>query len=80
MGQLLRGLLSALVGIHVEGEIDGAWSLTQLLELVSVEMRAQRAGHVGKTRLPQYGIVKQPLDKDHLGAVPNLLPCITDRP
>ena len=30
MGQLLCGLLSALVVIHVEGEIDGAWPLTQL--------------------------------------------------
>ena len=39
-------------------------------------MRAQRAGHVGKARLSQRGIVEQALDKNHLGALPNLLPCI----
>src|ERR1019366_270579 len=52
MSQLLRGLLSALVVIHVEGEIDRAWPLRQLLELLRVKMRAQRAGGVVKTRLP----------------------------
>ena len=46
------------------------------MKLVRVEMRAQRAGHVVKTRLPQHGIVEQPFDKNHLGAVPDLLPCI----
>ena len=30
MGQQLRGLLAALVGIDVEGEIDGARAVTQL--------------------------------------------------
>ena len=39
-------------------------------------MCAQRAGDVVKTRLPQHGIVEQPLDKNHLGALPDLLPCI----
>ena len=34
MGQLLCGLLTALVGIDVEGEIDGAWAFAQLVELV----------------------------------------------
>ena len=29
-----------------------------------------------KARLPQHGIVEQALDKNHLGAVPDLLPCI----
>ena len=52
------------------------WPFTQLPELVGVEMRAQRTGHVVKARLPQYGIVEQAFDKDDLGAVPNLLPCI----
>ena len=52
MGQLLCSLLSALVGVDVEGEIDGALAITQLLELVGVEMGAQRAGHVVKTGLP----------------------------
>src|SRR5260370_42001510 len=39
-------------------------------------MRAQRAGDVAKTCLPQHGIVEQSLDKDHLGALLNLLPGI----
>jgi hypothetical protein len=29
-----------------------------------------------KTRLPQHGIVEQPLDKNQLITVPDLLPCI----
>ena len=29
-----------------------------------------------KTRLPQHGIVKQPLDQDDFLTLPNLLPCI----
>jgi DNA primase len=40
MSQLLRGLLSALFVIHVEGEIDRAWPFRQLLELLRVKMRA----------------------------------------
>jgi hypothetical protein len=27
MGQLLCSLLTALVGVHIEGEIDGAWAI-----------------------------------------------------
>ncbi len=69
-------MLSALVGINIEGEIDGARSLAQLVELLRVEMSAQRTGDVVKARLPQYEIVEQALDKNHLRAVPNLLPCI----
>jgi hypothetical protein len=41
MGQLLCSLLAALILIPVEGEIDGTLALTQLAELVGVEMRAQ---------------------------------------
>ena len=76
MSQLLRGLLAALVLIDIEGEIDGALAFTQLVELVGIQMRAQRTGHVVESRLPQCGIVEQPFDQDHLGAVANLLPCI----
>ena len=68
--------MAALVGIDIEGEIDGARAITQLAELVCVEMCSQRTGDVVKARLPQYGIVEQALDKNHLGAVPDLLPCI----
>ena len=74
MCELLRGLLAAAVDI--EGEINGARAVAQLSKLVSVKMRAQRAGDVAKTRLPQHGIVEQPLDENHLGALLNLLPTI----
>ena len=76
MGQLLCGLLSALVLIDIEGEIDGALAITQLAELVVVQMGAQRAGHVLKAGLPQRGIVEQSFDQDDLGQMPHLLPCI----
>ena len=76
MGQLLCGLLAALVLIDIEGEIDGALAFAQLAELVCVEMCTQRTGDVVKARLPQYGIVEQAFDQNHLGAMPNLLPCI----
>ncbi len=74
--QSLRGLLAAAVGIDIEGEINGARAIAQLSKLASVEMRAQRAGDVAKTRLPQHGIVEQPLDENHLGTLLNLLPGI----
>ena len=76
MGQLLCGLLSALVGVDIEGEIDGALAFAQLVELGVIEMRAQRAGHVLKTGLPQRAIVEQSFDKDDLAIMADLLPCI----
>jgi len=72
MGQLFCSLLATLVEVMVEGDIDGARPFTQLPELFGVEMRAQRAGHVGEARLAQHRIVEQALDKNHLGAIPNL--------
>ena len=74
MCELLRGLLAAAVGVDIEGEIDGARAVAQLLKLAGVQMRAQRAGDVAKTRLPQHGIVEQPLDENYFGAMLNLLP------
>ena len=72
----LCGLLAAAVGIDIEGEINSARAVAQLSKLASVQMSAQRASEVAKTRLPQHGIVEQPLDKNHLGALLNLLPGI----
>ena len=74
--ELLRGLLSATVSIDIEGEIDGARAIAQLLNLESAEMRAERTGDVVKTSLPQHGIVEQTFDENHLGALLNLLPGI----
>ena len=76
MCELLRSLLAAAVGVDIEGEIDRARVVAQLLKLAGVEMRAQRAGDVAKTGLPQHGIVEQPLDENDLGALLNLLPGI----
>jgi hypothetical protein len=51
VGQLLCSLLSALVGVDIEGEIDGARAITQLPKLGVIQMGAQRAGRVLKTGL-----------------------------
>ena len=57
-GQLFCSLPATLVGIIIESDIDDARTVTQLVELVGVEMCAQRAGHVEKAGLSQRGIVK----------------------
>ena len=36
IGQLLRGLLAAAVGIGIEGEINGARTVAQLLKLAAL--------------------------------------------
>src|SRR5207302_4310050 len=74
--ELPRGLLAAAVGIDIEGEIHGAPAIAQLLKLVGAEMCAEGAGKVAKARLPQHGVVEQPLDENHLGTLLNLLPGI----
>src|SRR5207247_3943435 len=58
----LRGLLSTAVGVDIEGEVNGARAVAQLLKLAGVQMRAQGAGDVAKTRLPQHRIIEQPLE------------------
>jgi hypothetical protein len=40
VGELLCSLLSALVGVDIEGEIDGALAITQLVELGIIQMGA----------------------------------------
>ena len=76
LSQLLRGLLSATVGIDIDGEIDRARTIAQLLKLESAEMRAERAGEVAKPCLPQHGIVEQTLDENHNRISTDLLPAI----
>ncbi len=41
MSQLLRGLLSAVVGIDIEDEINGAWSVAQLSQLIPLSPAPQ---------------------------------------
>ena len=76
IGKLLRGLLTAAIGVNIEGEINRALVVAQLPKLVGAEVGSQRAGEVTKTCLPQHGIVEQPLDENHFGAMLNLLPGI----
>ena len=76
MCELLRSLLAAAVGVDIEGEIDRARVVAQLLKLAGVQVRAQGAGDMAKTGLPQHDIVEQPLDENDLGALLNLLPGI----
>ena len=75
-GQLLCSLLAALIRIDIEGDIDSAFAVAQLPELVWVEVCTERAGHVVESRLPQGDIVEEPFDQDDLGVVANLLPGI----
>src|SRR5438552_2529436 len=63
--KLLRGLLTAAIGVNIEGEINRAFVVAQLPKLAGVEVGAQRAGEVMKTCLPQHGIVEQPLDENY---------------
>src|SRR5215831_4336939 len=74
--EFLRGSLATAVGVCIEGEINRARAVAQLLQLASIQMRAQRASDVAKTRLPQHGIIEQPLDENDLGALLNLIPGI----
>jgi len=72
--ELLRGLLSAAVGVDIEGEINGARTVAQLLKLVSVEVRAQRAGSVAKTCLPQHREIEQTFHQNHRAKLANRFP------
>jgi len=58
----------AIGGIHHEGFgaeiLGGRESMIEAETLVGVEMRPQRAGHVGEARLAQHRIVEQALDQD----------------
>ena len=66
--------MAATVRVDIEGEINGARTVTQLLKLVSVEIRAQRAGGVAKTCLPQDREIEQTFDQNHCGKLANRFP------
>ena len=53
MNQFFCSLLTALVLVDIEDDIDSLVAFTELAELSVVQMRAQRAGHVAKARLPE---------------------------
>ena len=72
--QLLRDLLAAAVPVDIEGEINNARTVTQLLKLFSVEMGAQRTSGVAKTCLPQHREIEQPFNQNHGGKLTNRFP------
>ena len=74
--ELLRGLSATAVGVCIEGEINRARTVAQLLKLTGVQVRTERTSDVAKTCLPQRGIIEQPLDENDLGAMLNLIPGI----
>ena len=76
IGQLLRRLWAAAVGIGIEAEIDGARAVAQLLKLTGVEMGSQRTSDVMKTGLPHNGVVEQTFHQNHFRVSPGLLPRI----
>ena len=71
IGQLLRGLLAAAVGVDVEGEINGARAVAQLSKLAGGEMSAQRTGSVAETCLPQHRQIEHTFDENHAGELAN---------
>src|SRR5208283_2947731 len=71
---LLRGFLATAVGIDIEGEINNARTVAQLLQLFSVEMGAQRTSGVAKTRLPQHREIEQTFNQNHGGKLTNRFP------
>ncbi len=76
IGQLLRGLLAAAVGVDIEGQINGSRAVAQLSKLAGIEMGSHRTGDVVKTCLPQHGLVEHTLDENHFRIAPDLFPCI----
>ena len=76
VGERLRRLLAAAVGVGIKGQIDGSRTVAELPKLARVEMSSQRAGDVVKTGLPQDGVVEQTLDENHLRILPDLLPSV----
>src|ERR1035437_5619102 len=75
-GEALRCLRAAAVGVGIKGQIDGSSTVAQLPELTRIEVGSQRAADVVKAGLPQYGIVEQSLDENHLRILPDLVPCV----
>ena len=66
--------MSTTVGVDIEGEINGARTVAQLLKLVSVEMGAQRTGDVAKTCVPQHREIEQTFHQNHRRKLANRFP------
>jgi len=78
--QLLRDLLAAAVPVDIEGEINNARTVTQLLKLFSVEMGAQRTSGVAKTCLPQHRKIEQTFNQNYRGKLAKPIPRRTSHP
>src|SRR5260370_11696377 len=75
-GEALRCLLAAAVAVRIQGQIDGAGTVTELPKLARIEMGSQRAGDVVKAGLPQRSVVEQALDQNHFRILPDVLPSV----
>lgn len=74
IGQLPRGMLAAAVIVDIEGEINGARTIAQLLKLPSGEVSAQRTCGIAETCLPQYRQVEHAFDENHAGELAHRSP------
>ena len=73
--EMMRSLLAGLIFVLVEGDVDGtAWLLGKLRPLSGRQLRADGAGGVAKTGLPQHGQIEQTFDQDHGGEAADRLP------
>ncbi len=66
--------MSTAVGVDIEGEINGARTVAQLLKLVSVEMGAQRTGGVAKTGVLQHCEIEQTFHQNRRRKLANRFP------
>src|SRR6185295_9600984 len=62
--------------VGIKGYIDGSGTVTELPQLVRIEMGSQRAGDVVKAGFPQHGVVEQALNQNHFRMGLDLLPCV----
>src|ERR1019366_1957298 len=64
------------VGIVALGQGDQASRHASFPKTFGEAQRCLRAAAVVKAGLPQYGIVEQSLDENHLRILPDLVPCV----
>ena len=75
-GQTPGSLATAAVAVSIEGQPHSPMVAAQLLILWCIQMRAQRAGDVVKTCLPQCGIVEETFDQNDLRSGSDVVPSV----
>ena len=75
MGERQSGLLTSLVVVLIEDDVDSAiLGIAKLIPLQGRQMSADRAGGVAKAFLPENRKIKQAFDENHVGAVADRFP------